>query len=45
MHKIINVKDFENFNFIGTSLYEAYKQCNDFAKIKKIGKEYYIRYS
>lgn len=45
MHKIVNVKDFENFNFICTPLYEQYKQCNDFNKIRKIGKEYYIRYS
>lgn len=45
MHKIVNVKDFENFNFISTPLYEQYKQCNDFNKIRKIGKEYYIRYS
>lgn len=44
-HKIENIINFSSNNFLNTSIYEEYKECNDYLKLMKIAKEYKDRYS
>ena len=44
-HKIINLKNFEDMNFLKVDKYEDYQCTSDFKKLIKISKDYFERYS
>ena len=44
-HKIINLKNFQNQNFLKITRYSDYKMTSDFKKLIKISKDYFERYS